>query len=336
VELMMKLVVVLCLLAHAAHGDDEIDIEGRASTALRGNAMIWEDAALYLEPWDSGAMLRVSSLGRGRRDEVGRAIPIRIVSAALRDFVEIELVGDSSCTWRRLASDTRISGLRLFVKRDDLAPVLARPFAITYPNGTSARVAPGVPVMPTASGAYVLAARGDVLRLPIPHRSVGFTYPRTRVEDPPPPKGELWRLEQAAPVRLGDDSFEARANWLAAMPAKHGDTVNLRWRTKCIDLVVGVPAKALRKLTIAHGHGGGYGHGQATFAQSIPRGTPLSTPGGREVGVAAEAIGVPPPVDGMACFEAQLRLWRLDDKSSSGRTFKLCAPATALDGPAAN
>jgi hypothetical protein len=31
---MMKFVVALCLLAHAAHGDDEIDIEGRASKSV--------------------------------------------------------------------------------------------------------------------------------------------------------------------------------------------------------------------------------------------------------------------------------------------------------------
>src|SRR5688572_24884337 len=174
---MMKLVVVaLCLLARAASGDDsvDLDIEGRAATAMRGDAMAWEDAAFYFEPWEGGAMLRMSSLGRGRRDDVGRAIPVEIISATMRDFVEIRLVAEASCTWRRLTSDRRISGLRLFIKRADLAPVLAHPFAITYPNGTSARVAPGVPVMPTASGAYTLSARGDVLRLPIPHASVGF------------------------------------------------------------------------------------------------------------------------------------------------------------------
>lgn len=332
----MRFVVGLCLLAHVAAADDgDLDVDGRASTSMRGDAMAWEDAAFHLEPWEGGAMVRVSSL-RSRHADVGRAIAVHIVSATMRDFVEVRLVTEPSCTWRTLASDARISGLRLFVRRADLAPVLVRPFAASYPNGTSAQLAVGVPVMPTASGDYVLSARGDVLRLPIPHTSVGFTYPRARIEEPPSPKGELWRLEQVATVRLGDSTFEARANWLATKPAKHGDTVNLRWKTKCIDLVVGVPAKAIQKRGFVQASGTGYGFGIGKAVHTIPRGTPLQTPGGREVAVATEDIGVPPPADGKACFEANLRLSRLDDSSSSWHPFKLCAPAAAIEGPHAN
>src|SRR5688500_16589312 len=171
--------------------------------------MVWEDAALYLEPHEGGTTVRFATFGRARHDEVGRALPVKIVSAQ-RDFVEIALVETETCAAQSATIDERITGVHFFVKRADLAPVLVKPFAITHPDGTGARLRPGVPVAPTASGAYVVAARGDVIRLPIPHASVGFTYRRTKVVAPALPKGQLWRLERTLPVKLGDADIEAR------------------------------------------------------------------------------------------------------------------------------
>jgi len=331
----VRLVVAIVLLAAVAHADDELDIAGRDSLDLHGDAMVWEDSAFYLEPWDAGATIRFSSFGRSRRDEVGRAIPVKIVSATMRDFVEIELAQAPACTWRRVEADRRVAGLRLFVKRADLAPVLAKPFAITYPNGTSARLAAGVPVMPTSAGTYLVSARGDIVQLPIPHASVGYTYARTRVDEPAPPKSAVWRFDRTVSVKLGDGEFEARAGWVATKPAKHGDTVNLKWATRCIALVVNVPAKSLvRRPEPARGN---YmtltGSGTSKLPHAIPRGAPLSTFGGREVAVAAQQIEVDPPSGGKACFDASLTMLRLEDVGRIPRTFRLCASADVVDGP---
>lgn len=332
----MRLAVLslLALAAPARADEPELDVPGRDSTELRGDAYVWEDGAFYAEPWEGGAMVRFSSFSRTRAAEVGRAIPVKIVSAARRELVEIELVEADTCAARKISVDDRLTGLRLFVKRTDLAPVLTQPFTLAHANGTSARLAAGVPVAPTASGAYVVSARGDLLQLPIPHTSVGYTYARTRVVDPPPPTGTLWRLDRTTTVEVGDTEIEARAGWLATRPAKHGDTVNLRWRTRCIDLVVAAPARHLVKHRELRGGGGvGYGFGRGGSTHEIPRGTPLATTSGREVAVAARAIAVPPPTGGKACFEALLAMVRVEDGGRLARTFRLCAPADAVDGP---
>ena len=333
----MRSIVVLIAICKAANAEDDVDVAGRESTQLRGDAMVWEDAPLYLEPSDAGTMVRFSTFGRVRRDEVSRALPVKIVSAALRDFVEVELVEAGTCAPQSARIDRRITGLHLFVKRTDLAPVLVKPFTASYGDGTSVRLRAGVPVAPTASGAYLVGARGDVLRLPIPHGSVGFTYTRTKVDVPPLPKGQLWRLstDRTLNVKLGDEEFEARAGWLATKPDKHGETVNVRWSTRCIELVVGVPAKSLRKATRPGGEIYGSGLGGGTAQHVIPRGTPLSTFTGREVAIAAADIDVVPSAEiGKACFDATLELARLDELGSGlRRPFRLCAPLSALEGP---
>jgi hypothetical protein len=331
----MKLLVAFALLAGVAHADDELDIAGRDATDLAGDAMVWEDAAFHLEPWDGGAMIRFSSLGV-RRDSVGRALPVKIVSAAMRGFVEVEVVDAETCTWRRTQTDYRISGLRLFVRREDLAPVLVKPFTITYPNGTRARVQAGVPVMPTSSGAYLISARGDIVRLPIPHASVGFTYTRGRVDDPKPPKGPTWKLERTTKVKLGDGDFDVRHSWRAPRPVKRGDMSNLKWTTRCIELVVAAPTKnVVSYKELGSGGGSGVGYGVGAMRHMIPRGTPLSTFGGREVAIAAEEIEVYPPANGKACFDARLAMIRDDDVPPGRieRTFRLCANADAVEGP---
>ena len=331
----MRSIVVLIAFFGVAHADDDVDVEGRESTELRGDAMVWEDAALYLEPSETGTHVRFSTFGRTRRDEVSRALPVKIVSAALRDFVEVELVEASTCAPQSAYVDRRITGLHLYVKRADLAPVLVKAFAASHSDGTSVKLRAGVPVVPTASGAYLVAARGDVLRLPIPHASVGFTYARTKVDEPVLPKGQLWRLDRTLSVKLGDSDFEARAGWLATKPATHGETVNVRWSTRCIDLVVGVPAKSLRKVVRPSDEGYMYGRSSATTKHVIPRGTPLSTFLGREVAIAAEDIDVHPNAEhGKACFDASFELRRLDERGSMlRRPVRLCAPFDAIDGP---
>jgi peptidylprolyl isomerase len=69
----------------------------------------------------------------------------------------------------------------------------------------------------------------------------------------------------------------------------------------------------------------------------VLRGTPLTTPDGREVAVAADVIEVPPPLDGQSsCFDARLTMYRLEDppQSSVPRTTRLCAAASHIDGVA--
>ena len=333
----MRALVLLLALSRVAFADEDLDVPGRDSTELAGDAMIWEDAAIHIEPWEGGVMARFSSLG-GRRDNVGRAIPVKIISAAMRDFVEIQFVQPDTCAYRRATVDGRVTGMRMLVKRADLAPVLVKPFAVTHPNGTSARVQPGVPVMPTPGGSYVISAHGDLVRLPIPHGSVGFTYPRTRVEDPKFPTGVTWKLENTNTVKLGDTDITVRHTWRAPKPVKRGAMSNLKWAARCIELVVAAPTKHVAGFKeLGWGGGSGVGYGAGPTQHTIPRGTPLSTPGGHEVGIAAVEIPVYQPANGMACFDAHVTMFRLDEvtKPRTDRTYRLCADVKLVEGPPA-
>ncbi|HWO26979.1 MAG TPA: FKBP-type peptidyl-prolyl cis-trans isomerase [Kofleriaceae bacterium] len=327
---MRGVVIALVLLARlgAARADDDVDVPGLDAPELRGDALVWEDATFYLEPAESGASVRFATFGRGRREEVGRVLPVRIV-ASTRTFVEIEPAAALGCAPRRLDVDARVEALRLFVKRDDLAPGLIKPYSVTFSDGTSARLAAGMPVWPTKSGLYTVSARGDKLLLAIPHASVGYLFPGTRVPDPERPAGPLVRVDRMTAVKLGGEPLETRAGWLAPRPTKPGDTQLLRWTARCIELTVSVPATAVRPATWTAPY--------RPYEPSIPttkqpqqvlRGTPLATPAGREIAVAADAIEVEAPTDTMgACFDARLSLSRIDDPPQGpvARQIKLCA-----------
>jgi hypothetical protein len=338
---MRGVVIALALLAglQAARADNDVDVPGLDAPDLRGDALAWEDAVFHLEPWEGGLSIRLSTFGRGRGEEVGRAIPVRIVGSTMRSFVEVELPAVSGCAIRRLELDPRVEALRLFVKRDDLAPVLVKPYSATYSDGTSVRIAAGVPVMPTASGLYTVSVRGDKLRLPIPHAHVGYLYANARAAEPERPTGPLFRVDRMTSVKLGGEPFEVRAPWLAAKPAKpahRGESLLLRWSTRCIDLTVSVPSTALRLSSWTPPYRP-YDPGVPTVKQMhhLLRGTPLMTTSGREVAVAADTIEVPDPADApIACFDARLTMLRLEDppQSSLHRTIKLCASSDHLVG----
>ena len=320
-----------------AEGDD-LELPGLDAPDLRGDALVWEDAPFYLEPWDGGTNVRFGALGRGRREEVGRAIPVRIIASSMRTFVEVELPSGIDCAIRRVGVDPRIEALRLFVKRDDLAPVLIKPYSVTYSDGTGVRLAVGVPVVPTPSGLYAISVRGDRVRLAIPHASVGYIYARGKVSEPDNPTGALLRLDRMASVKLGGDPVEVRATWFVSKPAKPADHHLVKFPARCMDLTVSVPASAMRPASWSP-PSRPYPSSSYDPKQShhVLRGTPLTTPAGREVAVAADVIEIAPPANGaISCFDARLTMYRLEDPPQSPvvRTTRLCAAADHLDGAA--
>lgn len=336
-ETMVRLLVLLLLVpARTAAADDELDVPGLDAADLRGDALVWEDATFFLEPWESGAKIPAfNSFGR-RRDEVGRAVPVRIVDSTSRTFVEIELTGRADCTWRRLEIDRRVDHLRLFVRREDLAPMLVKPFATQYSDGTRVKLAPGVPIVPTAAGDYFVAVKQDKLRLPIPHASVGYLYKATKVGDPEPAPGKFVRLDRTVSVKIGDDAFSMRSSWVAPAPEKRGtDETLVTWKARCLELVVSVPSQALRPTETPRPIPQAPQPAPvATSGWRVPPGVPMSTPGGREVAVASAAIGVPAPTAGAttACTDLRFSLVREDEYyQSQYRTVKLCAPTVLLE-----
>ncbi len=291
---------------------------------LLGDAMVREDATFYLEAGNGSVELQFHAL------DPGHTIPVKIVSTPTHELLEIEFEQADTCASRRVTRDERISGQRFYVKRADLAQVVTKPFAITYPNGTSARIAPGVPVVPTADGSYVITTRGDRVILPIPASSVGYTYKRGKVVEPEQ-RGTRWQLDGTRTVKLGDADLEARGRWIATKPATHGDTVRLKWSARCIDLVVAVSANDLVKHEAVQPMTPLFKSQDPKLVDWVPTNTPLSTADGRAVGFAAYSTPVWPAANGMACFDAVLTEHVLDDlvRRKYVRAYQVCANANA-------
>lgn len=329
--------VTLLLAGTTARADDELDIPG-LDGELHGDALVWEDATFYLEPWEGGLAVRLSPYGRPRGEMVGNAVPVHITSTAMRQFVEIELAARSDCTWRRWAPDRRVEALRLFVHRDDLAPVLVKPFTATYSDGTRIKLQPGVPVMPTPSGQYTLGARGDRFRAAIPHGSVGYTYTAGRVAEPElPAAGKVYRLDRSATATLNGETVSVRAQWLAPEPTRNGEHALVHWAARCIDMIVDVPGGALRATERPRPP-------TAPAAPAplrptgfyIPAGAPLATEAGRDVAVTAIPIPITAPSGDTACFDSTLAIAKDEELPYSypnqlARTVKLCTPSRLVE-----
>lgn len=318
------------MLPALAHADAELDVPGLEASDLRGDALVWEDAVFYLEPWENGAFVRFATFGRSRSEEVGRAVPVRIVDSSRRTFVEVELADRSDCTWRKLVVDPRVGALRLFVRREDLAPVLVKPFAAQWSDGTKIRLGPGVPVTPTPHGDYWVALKSDKLRFSIPHASVGYLYKPTKAAEPEL-TGKVVRLDRMVNVRVGEDSFQVRSSWLGPVPEKKPDQTLLRLQTRCVDMTALVPSNALRPMDAPRTPTVPPPGASRVTGWYIPDGAPLATPGGREIAVAADAIPVSAPAGDTTCFDARLSIAREDETYQSlHRTLKLCTPATLV------
>ena len=317
-----------------AFGDDEFDIPGLDAPDLRGDALVWEDATFHLEPWDTGAAgVRFASFGRGRREEVGRAMPVRIVDSTRRTFIEVEVPNRADCTWRRLGADPRIDALRLFVRRDDLAPALIKPFVAQYGDGTKIKIGIGAPVMPTTNGDYLVAVKADKLRLAIPHGSVGYVYKAGKITEPDLPAGKLVRIDRNATAKVGDETFAIRSSWIAPAPDKKTDVALVRWTTRCLDMVVSVPANTLRATEPPRATSTPTPPPVVGSGVRIPPGAPLASIGGRELAVASAPIAVTAPSAGTACFDARFALFREDEMyMTQNRTIRLCASTSVLEG----
>src|SRR5439155_12448644 len=90
-------------------------------------------------------------------------------------FVEVEL-GDLDCGHVQLATSDDIGRIRLFVKRADLAPVLAKPVTKTFADGTKLALKPGLPVIPGGDGSTAFAINGNEFAAEIPVASIAHAY----------------------------------------------------------------------------------------------------------------------------------------------------------------
>jgi hypothetical protein len=320
---MRKLPFLILAVATAAHADTD---------SLSGNVLVWHDAALYTAPAEDSTAIHLASLPGGRTEAVGHVVPMHVV-ATHGEFVEVELADGPGCTWTRLATNDDIAKLHLFVKRDDLASVLVKPFEKTFADGTRIALKPGIAVVATSSGAYALSLRGHEVTAEIPAASVGYAY----APDKTKPRAMNLRdaaLETAAKVKLGDQTV-ALGGLRVGGVANGLATIDDR----CASLTVAVTDKSVKTVdedddTLEGSSGlGVLGMRESEF---IPALTPLATPAGKQIAFAAKPIYVVAASHGKnVCFDRRLRLESVSASApavevSDESHVRLCAPAAKI------
>ncbi len=280
-----------------------------SGTAAADNVLVWHDAPLRTAPADDATALHVATLDGPRAERVGHVVPMHLV-AMRGDYAEVELAGDTGCTWTKLATNDDVGKLHLYVAKADLAPVLVKPFDKTFADGTRIALRPGVAVVPTTGGRYALSVHGKTLEVELPGASVGTQY----VPDKAKPAALTVRdvvLADGAQPTLGGQVV-ALGGLRTAGVDKHGDTALASLDERCVALTVSVAAKSLRTVddeddTIE----GGSGLGVLDLRELdyVPALTPLSTPDGHQVAYAAKPIYLASTPHGKtACFDRRLRL----------------------------
>ena len=310
--------------------------EVRADTpeALRGNVLVWHDANWFAEPSDAAKPIALADLDGARKERVGHAFAMRVVSTA-GAFVELEPIDAPGCSWSRLVVPDDIAKLKLFVKRDDLAPVLAKPFNKTYADGTKVALKPGMPVVAT-DGGFVVALRGDELVADIPTGSVAHSYIPERATTTVI-SGSVLAIAPRTKASVGERSFALTA-WEAALVQRRGAAALVALEDRCATIHALVPAAAIKdsdddpaSLDMVGGSSGGVvGLRDEHY---IPRLTPLSI-GARQVAYVAKPIYLlAAPIGKTTCIERRLTIessiGTLEPKHTDNK-LRMCVPTSKV------
>ena len=269
---------------------------------LHGNVLVWHDAALYVDASDSANTVHVATLASRA---VGHAVPMHVVGTK-GDFIEVELVDDGGCTWAKLATNDDVAKLHLFVKRADLAPVLAKPFEQTFADGTKVSLRPGVAVLPADTG-YTFSLRGHEVTAAIPAASVAHSYTPEKVK----PRAVGAHEYAVGKASLDDHLYGFEGVRATAIEAK-GDSALVTFDERCVALTVSAPTKSVKTLDDdPETLGGSSGLGVLDLRDSayIPALTQLQTPAGHPLAVAAKPIYLMTEPHGKcACVDRRVRL----------------------------
>jgi hypothetical protein len=305
----------------------------RDGATLKGRVLVWHDATLYAEPSDQARSLQLATLDGPRKDRVGHVVALRVVSTK-GAFVEVELAGDEDCTASRVVVPDDLARVRMFVRRADVAPVLVKPFARAFDDGTAIRAEVGTPLVPTEDGAFVLSLRGTPLAVDVPADSVGHAY-APRKSAVLLGGGHTVAIAARTTATLGGRSITLGA-WTGAPIERREATAVVSLEHRCVAAQVIVASKALAAVdesVIEVESDGGSSSSLLNFRDDhlLPRLTPLSI-GTRQVAVAAKHIYLHAAPNGkQACIQRALRIesstlpvHRTDDR------LRLCAPASRV------
>ena len=312
---MRAVIVALCLASSVVIADDK---------PLEGNVLVWADARWFVDGHEKAVTIQLGQKSR----TLGAVLPAKVI-ATRGDFVEVELGGPSDCAWSKPAA--RLANLRLFVKREDLANVLVKPFAAKYKNGSRISLLPGMPI----EGGRV-SINGAELELAVPATSIGLSYP-TPKRKPRPEAKHYFSVD--GDVLLGDTKLQTKE--LATKIVKRGATVLFPLQAPCIDALVVAPKDAVSPDNFEIATAGLLGAG-ARFEERwyIAKGTPMLSASGRVVAKAREDIDIPlmvTPTTQPVCHKAEIGIHhvardapRIQETAVAERTLELCVPGDKI------
>jgi hypothetical protein len=297
------------------------------SEPLRGNVLVWQDAAFYTDASEAAPMIHVATLAH--RD-IGKVIPMHVLSIK-GAFVEVE-PANIDCGQAQLATSDDIGKLRLFVKRADLAPVLSKPFAKTFPDGTKVALKAGLPVLPTTDGMATFAVNGNELTAEIPAAQIAHSYTFVTDRSAMNVSDRGFEVAPNTTVTLGERS--ASLGGAVASVERRGDKALLSIEDRCASVQVNAPTKSVRD---ADEDSTSIGGGNTTYGilglreeAYLPVGTALSVES-HQVATATKPIYLPATGLGKTvCVDRRVRIDGVPSTPAEDNKLRLCAPVSKI------
>jgi len=304
-----------------------------ADSKLAGNVLVWVDAPMYLDANAKSPSIKLGTLDQGRDQDVGFVVPMHVIGDS-GDFVEVEPTADVECAWWRLARPAGLSSLHLFVRRDDLAPVLTKPFTATFKDGSRIALEPGVAVL-----AGKVAFHDGLVPAAIPDASRGLAYTPHPVAAVPKRGAHTFLLDEKTEVTLGKETF-ALGPWVATTAEPHGARMLVHLAARCMTAVISAPKEHIhRDVALGHGPpGAAFDPGKLATVSGdryyLAQGTALmSEKGDHVVATLGEERDIKKPAAGArGCLdfvvtreEPNADAPRTRDTSPISRTLHLCA-----------
>ena len=323
VGMRLSIAIVTALAAPAA-----------AEPKLAGNVLVWVDAPLYPDAAATGPSIHIGQLEHGRDADAGHVVPMHVLGTQ-GDVVEVEPTADIECAWWRIARPPALASLHLFVKRADLAPVIVKPFAASFKNGSRIALQPGVAV---AGGKD--AFHDHLVPVAVPEAYLGVAYAPHAISPIAKPGKHTMLLDEKTDVALGDATF-AFGPWVAATAERRGERVLFPVAARCMTAVVSAPKDRVH-ADVTLGNLYGVNEPATTHAKAtghvLPAGTALTSEAGDHVVATTSAdVDVAKPTGARACADFVLvedepiaEAPHMNEASRPDRTLRLCAPAAAV------
>ncbi len=305
-----------------------------AEPKLAGNVLVWIDAPLRLDATDGGPSIHLGQLDKGRDHAVNFVVPMHVVGTQ-GDFVEVEPTSDIDCAWSKVVRPAALASLHLYVKRTDLAPVIAKAFTAAFKDGSRIALQPGVAVQDGK-----VAFNEQLVPVDVPEANLGIAYAPHPVTAVPKPGKHTVLLDEKTEVKLGDKTFTF-GSWVSTSADRRGDRMLFPIAVRCMTAVLSAPKDRVQHDVML---GAGYGLG-GTRAMGLTGGNAdryyfvkgqklTSETGDHVVATLAEELDVKKPTGARACGEFEgtrdepmPEAPHPDEASRPDRTLHLCAPA---------